>query len=104
MIYEGEYLNGKRHGKGKEYYDSGKLRFDGEYLKGKRHGKGKEYDFLGNLIYKGKLLNDKRWDGVGYDDYKNIVYELKEGKGYIKEIYKGIIYFEGNILNGKKKS
>ena len=30
--FEGEYLNGKRHGKGKEYYDNGKLKFEGEYL------------------------------------------------------------------------
>jgi len=41
-MFEGEYLNGKRHGKGKEYCDN-KLKFEGEYLNGKRHGKGKEY-------------------------------------------------------------
>ena len=33
LEYEGEYLNGKRNGKGKEYYNyGGKLRFEGEYL------------------------------------------------------------------------
>jgi hypothetical protein len=37
--YEGEYLNGKKHGKGKEYYSSGEIKFEGEYLNGKRHGK-----------------------------------------------------------------
>ena len=43
LKYEGEYLNGKRHGKGKEYYN-GKLKYEGEYLYGKRwFGKGKEY-------------------------------------------------------------
>ena len=26
LIYEGEYLNGERNGKGKEYYDNGKLK------------------------------------------------------------------------------
>ena len=30
LIFEGEYVNGKRNGKGKEYCD-GKLRFEGEY-------------------------------------------------------------------------
>jgi len=25
LIYEGEYLNGIRHGKGKEYYDTGEI-------------------------------------------------------------------------------
>ena len=29
--YEGEYINGKRHGKGIEYYDE-KIIFEGEYL------------------------------------------------------------------------
>ena len=42
LIYEGEYLNGERNGKGKEYF-RGKLIFEGEYLNGKRNGKGKEY-------------------------------------------------------------
>ena len=100
MRYEGGYLNGKRHGKGKEYYD-GELFFDGEYLNGKKHGEGKEYD-SGNLMFEGKFLNNKRWDGVGYDDNKKIVYKLTEGKGYIKEIYNGIIHFEGEILNGER--
>ena len=41
LIFEGEYLNGKRNGKGKEYYN-GKLVFEGEYLYDIRNGKGKE--------------------------------------------------------------
>ena len=36
MIYEGEYLNGKRNGKGKEYDSDGELKFEGEYLNGKK--------------------------------------------------------------------
>ena len=44
LIYEGEYLNGKRNGKGKEYnYINNEVEFEGEYLNGKRNGKGKEY-------------------------------------------------------------
>ena len=42
LIFVGEYSNGKRNGKGKEYYN-GKLLFEGEYSNGKRNGKGKEY-------------------------------------------------------------
>ena len=49
------FLNRKRNGKGKEYYN-GKLRFEGEYLNGKRNGKGKEY-FDGRLIFEGEYLN-----------------------------------------------
>ena len=36
LKFEGEYLNGKRNGKGKEYYYDDKLEFEGEYLNGKR--------------------------------------------------------------------
>ena len=32
LIYEGEYLNGEKNGKAKEYYFNGKLFFEGEYL------------------------------------------------------------------------
>jgi antitoxin component YwqK of YwqJK toxin-antitoxin module len=34
LIFEGTYLNGKRNGIGKEYYDNGKLKFEGEYKNG----------------------------------------------------------------------
>ena len=44
LKYEGEYKNGERNGKGKEYNYKGELRFEGEYKNGKRNGKGKEYD------------------------------------------------------------
>ena len=61
LEFEGEYLNGERNGKGKEYnYFDGELIFEGEYLNGKRNGKGKEYNFLGNLIFEGEFLNGKR--------------------------------------------
>ena len=42
MLFEGEYINGRKHGKGKEY-DNDSLIFEGEYINGKKHGKGKEY-------------------------------------------------------------
>ena len=62
LMFEGEYLNGKRNGKGKEYYDYGKLIFEGEYLNGERwNGKGKVYvDYNGELEFEGKYLNGKR--------------------------------------------
>ena len=81
--YEGEYLNGKRHGKGKEYYyySDERLKFEGEYLNGKRHGKGKEYYYNGRLKFEGEYLNGKKWNGKGYDRYKKkkVKYEIKEG-------------------------
>ena len=85
LIYEGEYLNGERNGKGKEYDSDGNLKFEGEYLNGKRNGKGKEYDFDGNLKFEGEYFYGKKWNGNGYDESNNIIYELKNGKGYVKE-------------------
>ena len=62
LIFEGECLNGKRNGKGKEYYD-GKIEFEGEYLNGKRNGKRKEYN-KDKLIFEGDYLNGKKWNGI----------------------------------------
>ena len=35
----GEFLNGKRNGKGTVYYYNGNLEFEGEYLNGQRNEK-----------------------------------------------------------------
>ena len=34
-------MNGIKNGKGKEYNNNGELLYEGEYLDGKRNGKGK---------------------------------------------------------------
>jgi len=107
LVFEEEYLNGKRNGKGKEY-KYGELKFEGEYLNGKRNGKGKEYDYNGELEYKGEFLNGKR-NGKGREYYKNGKLKFegeylngeRNGKG--KEYYKdGELKFEGEYLNGKR--
>ena len=41
LIFEGEYLKGKRSGKGKEYDIDGDLKYEGEYLEGLKNRKGK---------------------------------------------------------------
>ena len=79
LKFEGEYKNGKKNGKGKEFYKShefsyeenirSKLIFEGEYLNGKRNGKGKEYDD-GKLAFEGEYLNNERWKGNIYDIIK----------------------------------
>ena len=61
-MYEGKFINGERHGFGKEYYPYGILEFEGEYF------------------------NGKKWNGKGYDPFNNLIYELKDGNGYIKNI------------------
>ena len=77
LIFKGEFLNGKRNGKGKEY-NHGSLIFEGEYLNGLKNGKGKEYNH-DNIIFEGEYLNDQKWEGKGYDEIGNIIYELING-------------------------
>ena len=95
LIFEGEFLNGKKKGKGKEYYD-GELIFEGEFLNGKRDGKGKEY-YDGELIFEGEYLNGKR-NGKGKEYYNNN--ELKfEGQYLDGKIWNG----KGYIIKGKRR-
>ena len=136
LLFEGEYLNGEKNGKGKEYYysygpiessykkycfkespsymneryiavDFHKIKvfkeFEGEYLNGQRNGKGKEYYNNGKLKFEGEYLKGKKWNGIGYDINNNKVYELKHGSGYIKEYYAdGKLKIEGEYLNGER--
>ena len=64
-IFEGEYSNGERNGKGKEF-NGYILIYEGEYLNGKKHGKGKEYNGYGGLKFEGEYLNGKRKKGKRY--------------------------------------
>ena len=100
-MFEGEYLNGERNGKGKEYNYDGKLYFEGEYLNGKRWN-GKFINENGNIIYE---LNNTHENAKEYDDGKLIfegeyLYGNRNGKG--KEYFDGKLRFEGEYLNGKK--
>ena len=121
LIFKGEYLNGERwngegsdrlnnviyeiiKGKGyiKELNANYELLYEGEYLNGKRNGKGKEY-LIGELLFEGEYLNGIKWNGKGYDEFNNTIYELKNGEGYIKEYNNdGNIIFEGEYKNGKR--
>ena len=125
LVFESEYLNGEKNGKGKEYHSNGKLSFEGEYLDNKKNGEGKEYYSNGKLMFEGKYLyNNKRqgkeyiddilefegeylynkkWNGIGYDKNGNKIYELINGNGTVKEYYwNGNIQYEGEYKNGKR--
>jgi len=42
-FFKGEYINGEKNGKGKEYYyNNHKLKFEGEYSNGKKKWKWKK--------------------------------------------------------------
>ena len=103
LIFEGEYSNGIRNGKGKEYYYDNTLKFEGEYLNDERNGKGKEYNKIGKLVFEGEYLNEKRYIGKEYDINGNLMYELNHVKGKGKEYdYNDRLIFEGEYLNGER--
>ena len=103
LIFEGEYIDGKRFGYGKEYNNDNKLIFEGKYFNGKRNGKGKEYFDDGTIKFEGIYFFGIKYNGKGYSKNNEILYELKEGKGYVYELdFCGNLIYEGEYLNGKK--
>ena len=90
-----------RNGKGKVYNKDTKLIFEGEFLSNYKL-KGKFY-VNNKLEYEGEFLYNNKWNGKGYDENGNIIYELINGNGKVKEydMYGKLIY-EGNYLNGIK--
>ena len=58
LLFEGQYSNRNRNGFGKEFDEEGNIIFEGEYVDGKRwKGKAKEYDEdTGKLILESKFF------------------------------------------------
>lgn len=81
--YEGEMLNGKRHGYGKATYDNGTV-YEGYWENDQKHGKGKYIYSESNKAeyFEGTFVNDVI-QGYG-------VYQLRNGTKY-----------EGNFTDGK---
>ena len=78
LIYEGYFLKGERSGKGKLFYENGKIKYIGEFLNGKPHGLGKEYNDKGNLNYIGNYLNGKKnGKGMEYYDFNLDIIKFK---------------------------
>ena len=107
-IFEGEYINGLKNGKGKEYHKNGKLSFEGEYLNDLKNGMGYEYYLNGKIKSEGEYLFGKYWNIKVYDKNHKIINELKEGKGYVKKYNKNNILlaesdFKNGVINGKGK-
>ena len=105
LIYEGDFLNGKKNGIGKDYWN-GKLEYEGGYLNGLKNGQGKYYDifqFGKQLLYEGEYLNDKKHGkGIEYESDRRYEGEFSNGEknGKIKEYFKNELIFEGEYLNG----
>ena len=109
LIFEGDYIEGRRNGYGKEYYEEKYdceliIKYEGKYLNGKRNGKGKENYYNGKVKFEGIYSFGLKYEGKGYDQDGNLIYELKDGKGNIKEISDNTyLKFEGEYPNGRGK-
>jgi hypothetical protein len=79
--YDGYWVNGKRHGKGKFTFEDGAI-YTGEWENDERHGKG-IYIYKNGDIYEGEWKDNKR-----------------HGKGIYK--WKGGDFFEGEWRNDTK--
>ena len=120
LIFEGKYLNGKKNGKGIEYFENGKKKLEGEFLNGElfegiiydkdgneeiriENGIGRKLYDNGLIQFEGKYLNEKKWNGKGYTYCGIEIYKIKNGNGYIREYYPdGSLLFKGNYINGEK--
>ena len=102
LLFEGEYLNGERNGKGKEYNWNDDLEFEGEYLNWVRNGKGKKYNYSGQLEFEDEYFDNMEWIGTRYDQDGNIMYKVSNNiNGEVKEYDDdGKLRFEGEYKNG----
>ena len=81
-IFSGRYIIFDENNKNKrKIYNSldDELIFEGEYLNGKKNGQVKEYDSY--FIFEGEYKNRKKWNGKCHNEDGDLIYEIKEGKG-----------------------
>ena len=78
LVFEGEYSNKKKNGKGKEYL-FGRLLFEGEFKDGKKNGYGKQYNPIFSklkLIYEGEYKDGERnGKGKEYAPNSNLIFD-----------------------------
>jgi len=108
-VYEGEFRNGKYHGKGIQYFENGD-KYEGEFIKDKKSGFGKFFwnqePWKGDL-FEGHWENNKR-NGFGtyYKNSKFISYKgnYKENKlsGKGNDFYENGRY-EGDFVNDARE-
>jgi hypothetical protein len=86
-VYEGEWMNGKRNGKGTYTSDNGDV-LEGEWKDDKKHGKGK-LTLANGDVYDGNWENDKK-HGIGTC--------TNNGSGSVHDV----VYSHGKELSRKR--
>lgn len=93
--YEGEKVNGMRHGKGKFYYQDGGL-YDGEWKMNRMDGNGKLYYQSGKLAYNGQWKEDRfNGHGILYNECPHETNDTFDCENF-EEIDEYWTEFEGN--------
>mmetsp|Transcript_8930 Transcript_8930/g.24757 ORF Transcript_8930/g.24757 Transcript_8930/m.24757 type:complete len:348 (-) Transcript_8930:141-1184(-) len=64
--YEGEFRDGKRHGLGRQIFESGDM-YDGNWKDGRLHDRGVYYFTNGDRLY--GMWNQGKYDGIGVFHY-----------------------------------
>ena len=55
------------------------------------------------LLFDGEYLSGRKWNGKGYDINGNLIYEIKNGQGNIREYSNSkFIYIDENLKVGDK--
>ena len=104
-IYKGDFLNGLRHGTGKDYRDN--IKYEGDFRKDKKCGKGKIL-FESGDTYEGEF-RDNKFNGYGHFKWAKNKHEYKgnylngkfNGEGYYQWGEKE--YYNGEYVNGIKE-
>lgn len=104
LAFEGRLEEGKKTGKGTEYYESGAVSFQGEFADGLYEGEGKQQAEDGTIIYEGGF-SQGLYEGEG-SLYENgsLVYDgqfaqgQREGRG--KAYADGALVYEGEFSGG----
>ena len=106
-IFEFPYKNGKKEGRGKEYYLNGKFKSDAFFIDGLLQGKSIGYYENGNLEYE-ENYKDGKLDGLIKDYYENgqLKSELNYKNGQLDGLARayhenGQLRIEENYKDGK---
>ena len=106
-IFEFPYKNGKKEGRGKEYYLNGKFKSDAFFIDGLLQGKSIGYYENGNLEYE-ENYKDGKLDGLVKNYYENgqLKTELNYKNGQLDGLARayhenGQLHIEENYKDGK---
>jgi len=108
FIYEGDWVNDKREGKGKMTYGSDGFIYEGDWVNDKREGRGKMTNSKNDYIYEGEFKNGN-FNGYGKYISKQSAYEgewlnnKRNGYGTIKD-KNGVVMYQGEWKDDKHKS